>query len=126
VQVGQEPAPLAQQLGLRVSESPAGITLKNVLRDGLAEQAGMAAGDEWLAAEFEDGEAWRIQKLDDLLPLMGLRSVFTAWVSRDRRMLRLNLQWPSPSPAQQTVVRLTPAAEPASGTAPAPWPATAA
>ena len=45
-----EPAPLTQRLGLRVSESE-GLLIKNVLRGSLAEQAGLAAGDEWLGLE---------------------------------------------------------------------------
>ena len=47
-----EPAPLAQRLGLRVSEAE-GLQIKNVLRSSLAEQAGLAAGDEWLGIEVE-------------------------------------------------------------------------
>ena len=93
VQVTTEAAPLAQRLGLRVTEGQA-LTIKTVLRGGLAEQAGMASGDEWLAVGFGAGETWRIQKLDDIPPLLGPRTQLTAWVSRDRRVLALPLTWP--------------------------------
>jgi predicted metalloprotease with PDZ domain len=122
VQVDTEPAPLAQRLGLRVAEAN-GITLKNVLRGGLAEQAGMASGDEWLAVECAPGETWRITKLDDIAPLLGARPHLHALVSRDRRVLRLPLAWPQAGDTApgQTVVKFTP------GPAPTPtasaWPA---
>lgn len=69
VNVAHEAPPLAQQLGLRVAEAHGALTLKNVLRGGAAEQAGMAAGDEWLAVEHPNGSTWRIHQLDDLLAL---------------------------------------------------------
>ena len=93
VQAKADPAPLAQRLGLRVTEGQ-GLTLKTVLRGGLAEQAGMAAGDEWLAVGFGTGDTWRIHKLDDVPPLLGQRTEVTAWVSRDRRIMALPLVWP--------------------------------
>lgn len=84
-----EPAQLAQKLGLRVQESQ-GLQVKTVLRGGLAEQAGMMAGDEWLALEA-DGQRWRISKLDDVpLYASGCNQV-TAWVARDRQILELPL-----------------------------------
>ena len=95
----QDKAPLAQKLGLRVSEN-GGLVLKNVLRGGAAEAAGMAAGDEWLGIEFPparrgaEGEAWRIRKLDEVQMLRGERQRLTALVSRDGRLLRCALQWP--------------------------------
>jgi len=101
-------APLAQQLGLRVSES-GGLTLKTVLRGGAAEAAGMAAGDEWLGVEFappkrgQPAEAWRIHKLDEVAQLRGQRQKLTALISRDKRLLRCPLEWPAPTQA----VRLT-------------------
>lgn len=106
IRVQASPAPLAQQLGLRVSETASGLSLQSVLRGGLAEQAGMAAGDEWLAVAFgsTDGsqppETWRIHKLDDVPPLLGTRSQLTAWISRDRRVLALPLTWPGTFPGQ--------------------------
>ena len=136
VTVTSEPAPLAQRLGLRVSEAN-GVTVKNVLRGGLAEQAGMAAGDEWLAVECATNEVWRIAKLDDVAPLLGNRHQLHAWVSRDRRVLRLPLSWPQAGQldASQQVVKLalsaaaTPCASasavaaPSSKAVPQAWPA---
>ena len=84
----EEAAALAQQLGLRVSEG-ASISIKNVLRGGLAEQAGFAPGDEWLAVDD-----WRLGKLDDLLLYAGPARKLTALVARDRRLLRLPLTLP--------------------------------
>ena len=95
----QDKAPLAQRLGLRVSES-GGVVLKNVLRGGAAEAAGMAAGDEWLGIEFPPArrgdavEAWRVRRLDEVQMLRGERQRLTALVSRDGRLLRCALQWP--------------------------------
>jgi predicted metalloprotease with PDZ domain len=103
-QVKQEKAPLAQQLGLRVSETN-GLVLKNVLRGGAAEAAGMAAGDEWLGVEFkapgrgQAAEAWRISRLDEVNALRGQRTAMTALVSRDKRLLRCPLTWPEPMQA---------------------------
>ena len=85
-----EPAP-AQRLGLRVQEANAGVTVKVVMRGGLAEQAGFMAGDEWVGIELADGEAWRISKLEDLALYAGEAKRVTAIVARDRRLLRLLL-----------------------------------
>jgi predicted metalloprotease with PDZ domain len=98
--ITKDKAPLAQQLGLRVSESAEGITLKTVLRGGAAEAAGMAAGDEWLGVEFSPAkrggtaEAWRVHKLDEVAQLRGQRPRLVALVSRDKRLLRCPLEWP--------------------------------
>ncbi len=104
VAMQQDPATLAQQLGLRVSETQ-GIQIKNVLRAGLAEQAGFAAGDEWLGIEVAASQAWRLHKLDDVALYAGLAAEVVALVARDKRLLRLNLTLPKPSTA--TVWRLT-------------------
>ena len=92
-------APVAQQLGLRVADGP-NLTLKTVLRGSAAEAAGLAAGDEWLGVEFlasadAPAEAWRIQKLDEIPRLLGLRTQLLALVSRDKRLLRCPLHWPA-------------------------------
>jgi len=83
--------PLAQRLGLRVSEANGSVKIKMVLRGGAAEAAGMAAGDEWLAVDD-----WRISKLEDLDWLATQPLKVTALVSRDKRLLRLKLRMPSP------------------------------
>ncbi|MEG0053983.1 MAG: peptidase M61 [Comamonas sp.] len=84
-----EPAQLAQKLGLRVQENHS-VQIKTVLRGGLAEQAGMMAGDEWLAIEAQE-QRWRITKLDDLLLYAGDANQVTAWVARDKQILTLQL-----------------------------------
>jgi predicted metalloprotease with PDZ domain len=103
-----DPAPLAQQLGLRVSEAGGTLTVKNVLRGGAGEAAGLAAGDEWIGVEFAPArrgaapEAWRVHRLDEVQALRGGRQKLVALVSRDRQLLRLPLQWP----AEQRALRL--------------------
>ena len=84
-----EPAQLAQKLGLRVQENHS-VQIKTVLRGGAAEQAGMMAGDEWLAIAV-DGQRWRISKLDDVPLYAGSSNPITAWVARDRQILELTL-----------------------------------
>lgn len=97
----QEAAPLAQRLGLRVSES-GGLTIRNVLRGSVAEAAGLAAGDEWLGIELppsEPGSAaqgWRVRKLDDVALYASGQAELTALVSRDGRLLKCPLRWPEP------------------------------
>ena len=96
VGVMEEPAALAQRLGLRVTDS-AGLQVKHVLRDGAAEQAGMAAGDEWIGIEVGRGasaSAWKLSRLDDLPLYAGSAERLTALVARDRRLLRLPLRLP--------------------------------
>jgi predicted metalloprotease with PDZ domain len=98
-------APLAQQLGLRVAETGGSVQIKTVLRGGAAETAGMAAGDEWLGLELAPvrrggaAEAWRVHKLDDVQMLRGQRTRVTALVSRDNRLLKCPLDWPTESQA---------------------------
>jgi predicted metalloprotease with PDZ domain len=64
-----------------------------VLRGGAAEQAGFAAGDEWVGVEVA-GQGWRLARLDDLLLYAGPHRKVTALVARDRRLLRLELALP--------------------------------
>jgi len=96
VKVVDEPAQTAQAIGLRVLES-GGIHVKTVLRGGIAEQAGFAAGDEWLGIECGDGSApsaWRLLRLDDLAQYVAPGSALTALVARDKRLLRLPMVVP--------------------------------
>ena len=127
VSVEHEVPPLAQQLGLRVAEANGTLALKNVLRGGAAEQAGMAAGDEWLAVEHPDGSTWRIHQLDELLHLgLDCTPHCHAWISRDRHMHKLKLTWPVNA---TKVVKLSQATNPAAAaTAPGTpqWPAATA
>jgi predicted metalloprotease with PDZ domain len=99
VSVQQESADLAQRLGLRVTES-AGVQVKSVLRGSAAEQAGFAAGDEWLALESGTGKqasSWRLSKLDDVPLYAGAASTIGALVARDKRILKLSLKLPAPA-----------------------------
>ena len=87
-------AQLAQRLGLRVLDANGVVQIKTVLRGGAAEAAGMAAGDEWLAV----GD-WRLHKLDDLVLYGAVHANKSkrvkALISRDQRLLRLDLTVPA-------------------------------
>jgi predicted metalloprotease with PDZ domain len=93
IQVAQEPAQWQQRLGIRASEAGGSVVLKNVLRGGAAEVAGMAANDEWIGIEVA-GQAWRLAKVDDLQLYAGAHRKLTALVARDRRLLKLELVLP--------------------------------
>ena len=101
VSVHDDPAQLAQRLGLRVSEVN-GVHIKAVLSGGAAAQAGFAAGDEWLGVEPAKPEkpqtgygGWRMQRLDDVLLYAGNAKKVIALVSRDKRLARLTLAIPA-------------------------------
>jgi predicted metalloprotease with PDZ domain len=107
VAVLEEPAQPAQALGLRVAEQE-GIQIRVVLRGGLAERAGFAAGDDWLAVEVGRGRAaqcWRLQRLDDLALYAGASRAVVALVARDRRVLRLPLRLPQGQTTWRLAVR---------------------
>ncbi len=104
--VHQEPAQLAQRLGLRVSEDHS-VHIKHVLNGSAAHHAGFAPGDEWLGVEvpaprasvgtnrgINQPSAWRLKKLDDVLLYAGQSKKVVAIVSRDRRLLKLTLALP--------------------------------
>jgi predicted metalloprotease with PDZ domain len=97
--VVEEAAPMAQQLGLRVSEDHA-VQIKTVLRGGAAEAAGFMPGDEWLAVDD-----WRLARLDDLGYIAGQRSSMLALVARDRRLLRLTVKLPPKQMTWRLVVK---------------------
>jgi predicted metalloprotease with PDZ domain len=99
VKVYREPDQVAQQLGLRVKES-GGVTIHQVLRGGVAEKAGFASGDEWLAVQADTARAsgpWRMQTLDDLTLYTGNAKKVIATVARDKRLLTLPLTLPKAS-----------------------------
>ncbi len=105
----------AQTLGLRVSEGAGGIVVKHVARGGLAERAGLQAGDEWLALELpargrRPAQAWRLHKLDDLaLYGTGAHRQVVALVARDKVLLRLPFSLaPARSAAAAPPLRLSP------------------
>jgi predicted metalloprotease with PDZ domain len=104
IAVIDEPSQLQQRLGLRVTEANNVVTVKNVLRGGAGEQAGLAAGDEWLGVEVA-GSGWRMAKLDDLLLYAGSHRKVTALVARDRRLLRLDLTMPQAATTWRLVLR---------------------
>jgi predicted metalloprotease with PDZ domain len=106
-----EPAQLQQRLGVRVEEAGGTIKLKTVLRGGAAEQAGIAAGDEWIGIEVS-GSAWRLAKLDDLLLYAGAHRRVIALVARDRRILRLELHLPASVTTWRLVLRDAALAQP--------------
>ena len=109
VAVLEEPAQLQQRLGLRMNE--AGLQIKTVLRGGAAEQAGLAANDEWLGVEVA-GTGWRLTKLDDLTLYAGGHRKVTALVARDRRLLRLELNLPAAVTTWRLVLRDAARAQP--------------
>jgi predicted metalloprotease with PDZ domain len=110
VAVLEEPAQMAQRLGLRVSES-AGIHIKVVLRGGAAEQAGLAANDEWLGLEVGTGKTatqWRLNKLDELPLYAGHTTKVGVLVARDKRLLKLTLHLPKAVTTWRLAVRDAP------------------
>ena len=105
VAVLEEPAQLQQRLGLRMNETTL-LQIKTVLRGGAAEQAGLAANDEWLGVEVA-GTGWRMTRLDDLPFYAGEHKKVTALVARDRRLLRLELNLPPAVTTWRLVLRDT-------------------
>ena len=107
VSVFEDPAQLAQRLGLRVSEAGGNVTVKAVLTGSAAHKAGFAAGDEWLGvsplpasrSNAAASPGWRINKLDDVLlyagAALGKPSRVQALVARDKRLLQLPLSVPA-------------------------------
>jgi predicted metalloprotease with PDZ domain len=82
---------MAQQLGLRVSESAlTGIKVNSVLRGGVAQVAGVSAGDEILGAN-----QWRLRRLDELRSVADINGHVDLLVSRDQRLLSLSCMPPS-------------------------------
>ena len=105
IEIHAEPGNFAQHLGLRHADANGSVQIKAVLRGSAAEQAGFAAGDEWLGLEVgargQYGH-WRVNKLDDVPVLLGKERKAVALVSRDKQLLRL----PLTVPQQSTVWRL--------------------
>jgi predicted metalloprotease with PDZ domain len=105
LRIHAEPGNLAQHLGVRAVDSQGAVQIKAVLRGSAAEQAGLAAGDEWWGLDVGargQGGSWRVSQLDDVSALLGKERQLTALVSRDRKLLRL----PMSVPQQSTVWRL--------------------
>ena len=97
-------------MGLRVAETGGSVQIKVVLRGGAAEQAGFAAGDEWLALELGRGtrvQGWRLGRLDELPMYASPGQAVTALLVRDRRLLRLRLKLPKAITTWRLAVRDT-------------------
>lgn len=107
VTLDNPPPTWAQRLGLRVQENHS-VQVKTVLRGSPAEEAGLAAGDEWLGVEIQ-GQGWRLQKLDELALYAGNATEATALVARDGRLLRLPLRWEN-EPSRRKTAPKTPMA----------------
>ncbi|NDY91547.1 M61 family metallopeptidase [Ideonella livida] len=86
VSVTQEATALAQRLGLRMQEGAEGLKVKVVLRGGLAEAAGLSAGDELLAAD-----GWRLRRLEDLRQWVLPTQACELTVVRGQRLRTLRL-----------------------------------
>jgi hypothetical protein len=67
------------------------------LRGVAAEKAGMAAGDEWWAVASSKAKSttWRLKKLDDLTLLLGSDKKAKATITRDQKVLVLDLNIPT-------------------------------
>jgi predicted metalloprotease with PDZ domain len=87
-----EAAPgLAAALGLRVAEGAvSGVQVRQVLRGGAAERAGVAAGDELLAVD-----GWRVRRLDDAQQWLTPAAPFELLLARDQRVHRVEVTPPS-------------------------------
>lgn len=113
VSLKPDTAQLAQRLGIRVAENHS-VQIKTVLRGSAAEQAGLAAGDEWLGLRVKE-QAWRISKLDDVAFYAGPQTKLVAVVARDGRLLELPLTLPAavpPGSATQGKARRQPQPQP--------------
>ncbi len=110
VAVVEDAAQLQQRLGLRMSEALP-LQIKTVLRGSAAQQAGLAANDEWLGVEVA-GAGWRMSKLDDLPFYAGQHRKVTALVARDRRLLRLELTLPAAVTTWRLLLRDAATAQP--------------
>jgi len=94
VTLQQDPADLAADFGLRVSEGAlSGVHVKTVLRGSPAERAGVAAGDELLAVD-----GWRLRRLEDARAWLRQGQPVELTVARDQRLRRLQLLPPAVSP----------------------------
>jgi len=107
IQLEQEEASRADQLGMKVNEQQ-GIHVKSVLRGSAAELAGFAAGDEWLGVEVGHGKGsqrWRLNKLDDVSLYLGSATSCQALIARDQRLLTLPLNLPAKSARVKLAVK---------------------
>jgi len=87
---------VAQRLGLRVRESAlTGIAVTHVLSGGAAQAGGLCARDEVIACN-----GWRLRRLDDVPALLAAGDTrLRLLVSRDQRLVELDVALPAPRPA---------------------------
>jgi predicted metalloprotease with PDZ domain len=91
VAVHEESPTLASSLGLRLSEGPvSGVQVRTVLRGSVAERAGIAAGDELLAAG-----GWRLRRLEDLRGWSAAGQPVDLLLARDQKVLTLRVEPPA-------------------------------
>ena len=86
VQWQSKAAPLPQKLGVRLSEAGGALKVQAVMRHGLAETAGLSAGDELLALD-----GWRLKRVDDLQQWHDAGKAHELLISRDQRLTTITL-----------------------------------
>jgi predicted metalloprotease with PDZ domain len=87
VVMDNEAPTLAARLGLRLTEGAmSGVRVRSVQRGSAAERAGLAAGDELLAAD-----GWRLRRLEDLRQWCPPGRPFELLLARDQRVLSLQV-----------------------------------
>ena len=99
IRYDKESTSQSDHLGLKLVEQQ-GLRVKTVLRASPAEDAGFAAGDEWLGVEVGAGKSrqgWRLTRLDDLALYVGDARTCQALITRDQRLLTLTLKIPAAS-----------------------------
>jgi predicted metalloprotease with PDZ domain len=99
VRYDKESVSRSDHLGMKVIEQQ-GVRVRSVLRESAAEDAGFAAGDEWLGVKVGAGksrQAWRLMRLDDLALYVGDARTCHALIARDQRLLTLTLKIPAAS-----------------------------
>ncbi|HEY8878879.1 MAG TPA: peptidase M61 [Roseateles sp.] len=87
---------VAQRLGLKVRESAlTGVTITHVLRGGTGEAGGLNARDDVIGCN-----GWRLRRLDDAPALLAAGDTrLRLLVSRDQRLIELDVELPPPRPA---------------------------
>ena len=99
-------APLPQRLGVRLSDAGGAVKVQAVMRDSVAEDIGLSAGDECLAMG-----GWRLRRIDDLVQWHDAKRAQTLLICRDQRVLELSLPSLDARGDQAVLVALAPSAE---------------
>ncbi len=109
LQLRPEAPGLAAALGLKLAEGPlSGVQVKSVLRGGVAERAGISAGDELLAVN-----GWRVRRLDDAQQWTAPGDEIEMLLVREQRVVSLRLRRPPlGAAAPATTVALVPQDKP--------------